>query len=152
MTRRARFRLVLSVAAGLCLALVLGGCVIRPTGTPPTAAPVYVSQPQPFAVAQPLVVQPAPIVVRQPPIVVYRPAPSPVRTPVRVYAGGVPIRPVGYPVYSGYSSPVYPAYGYPCVPGTTRVCEAYCGSGYQVCSSDGSGWGGCIESYSHYEY
>lgn len=154
MTGRVASRVAFAVVAGLGLVLVLGGCVIRPTGPTAGTGAYYAAQPQPVVVAQPqpvvvqpapVVVQPAPVVVSRPPVVVYR-APSPVRTPVRVYAAGVPIRPASYPVYSGYSPyPVYPTYGYPCMPGTTRVCEAYCGSGYQVCSADGSGWSACIE-------
>ena len=87
-----------------------------------------------------MVYRPAPVVVSQPaPVVVYRratytyPAPSPVIRPVR------------------YVSP-YVSRARTCVPGTTRVCDAYCGSGIQYCNADGYGWGGCVEGYHHYPY
>lgn len=110
------------------------GCFVRPSQQYETVQTQSVVLSQPSQVVytqpQPVVVQRPTVYVRQQPI--YVSAPSGVLTPVRV---SVPSQ-----VYSAYA-------GHHCVPGTTRICEAYCGSGVQYCNPDGYSWGSCIESY-----
>ena len=120
------------VLVGVGALLLLGGCVVRSAPQPVVPREGYVLQAAPVYPSQPGLVQ-------QPPIVVYHPSPVAVRAPVRYYASGVPVGVYYQPRYVGGT------YAMVCNPGSTRVCEAYCGSGYQQCSPDGGSWGPCIE-------
>lgn len=111
-------------------ALILSGCLIRPT-SPNTVSSTVVSQPAPVVVQQPapvVVQQPAPVVVQQRPVIVQQPIvirqPSPVLHPVRV---SVPARVSAVPasVANGVVSYPHQRVRYPLTLTYTRTLRIY---------------------------